>query len=184
MPPTPKVRFLTGFLTATFFFAPFIYADTYPPYRAKVIQVLDGKTIRVSTGHRVELQGLKMIPGKEAKAKKVLNELVFHKEVVLNYDPKEPDRYGRAYAYVFQENVFINRVLIEKGVAEIGRIPESFYYKSRLLGELEEEPAFEEEIELSRDINKRMTAQFFYIWGSLVAAVLLAFALRMVLRNK
>ena len=156
------------------------------PYRAQVTQVLDGKTIRVSTGHRIELQGIKIRPGKESEAKQALNELVFHKEVVLNYDPKEPDRYGRAYAYVFLDdnNSLVNRLLIEKGVAEVGRIPENVYYRKKLRGEPEEPPLPEPEEEFPRELNKRMTFQFFYIWRSIAAAIILAIMMRIWLRNK
>jgi micrococcal nuclease len=99
------------------------------PY--EVIKVVDGDTFDIKVGEqtvKVRMIGIdtpetvdprKVVQcfGKEASDK--TKELLLNKQVTLETDPTQriTDRYGRVLAYVYNDNILINKYLLENGYA-------------------------------------------------------------------
>ncbi len=105
-----------------------------PPQTGKVVEVVDGDTIRVAldeTGliHSVRYIGMDTPEntsqvdyfGAEAEAKNL--ELVYGKPVILIKDVSEMDPYGRLLRYVIVDNLFINYELVAQGYANTASYP-------------------------------------------------------------
>jgi micrococcal nuclease len=111
-----------------------------PPSRAAtlegvVVRVVDGDTIHVRIGERVESvryigvntpevhhpQLGEQPGGREATA--VNRELVAGKPVRLELDVRERDRHGRMLAYVWIGDVMINAELVRRGYAQVMTVP-------------------------------------------------------------
>lgn len=99
---------------------------------AKVIKVTDGDTITLATGQKVRYIGIDTPEtkhptkgvqcfGKEASDKN--KELVEGKEITLEKDVSETDRYGRLLRYVYIDGVFINDYLVREGYAHASAYP-------------------------------------------------------------
>lgn len=93
---------------------------------AIVSEVIDGDTIRLSTGEKVRYIGIdtpetvdpnkdKQCYGSEASTQNEL--LVFGKEVILEKDVSEIDRYGRLLRYVWLDGEMVNEKLVREGYA-------------------------------------------------------------------
>lgn len=102
-------------------------AQTY-----KVVKVTDGDTIELSNGEKVRYIGIdtpetvhpsKSVQcfGKEASAKNT--ELVLNKEVRLDKDVTDRDKYGRLLRYVYVGDVFVNDYMVRQGYAYAYRYP-------------------------------------------------------------
>ena len=84
-----------------------------PPETAKVIQVIDGDTITVEGGYRVRYIGIdtpETHPVPEAygtEAWQVNRQLVAGREVRLEQDKSNTDKYGRLLRYVYVDDVFV-----------------------------------------------------------------------------
>lgn len=102
--------------------------------RARVVEVVDGDTIKLDSGKTVRYIGIDTPEtkhpqkgvecfGKEASEKN--KQLVDGREILLQKDVSETDRYDRLLRYVYlpnptnanQEAIFINRYLVEEGYA-------------------------------------------------------------------
>jgi len=122
-----------------------IISPTQTPYTtAKVINVIDGDTIKIDTGQKVRYIGINTpeitYPEKPndcyaLEAKEKNKELVEGKTVKLKKDISETDKYGRLLRYIFIENssstseaIFINKILITEGYARIMSIPPDLKY--------------------------------------------------------
>jgi micrococcal nuclease len=112
-----------------FFISPALAADT-----VLVTRVIDGDTIELSTGEKVryigintpEISGVDKMTRELGKKAKAYNEkLVLHKEVLLEFDVEEKDKYGRLLAYVYTDDdgVLINAALVEAGFATVSFYP-------------------------------------------------------------
>ncbi|MBM3256138.1 MAG: thermonuclease family protein [Candidatus Moranbacteria bacterium] len=99
---------------------------------AKVVYVVDGDTIDISTGERVRYVGvdtpetkhpIKGVEcfGREAAEKN--KELILGKEVRLEKDISDKDKYGRLLRYVYLDNLFINDYLARNGFAHAATFP-------------------------------------------------------------
>lgn len=116
-----------------------------------VARVVDGDTLKFSTGERIRLIGVdtpearyndKLLrdsrkSGKDTgtiialgiKASKFTKDLCLNKKVRLDYDVEKHDRYGRTLAYVYLEDgTFINARIIEEGYGQIMTIPPNVKY--------------------------------------------------------
>lgn len=85
-----------------------------------VSSVIDGDTIRLSTGEYVRLIGLNAPETGEkcsSEAKEELEKLVLGKEVILGSDVEDKDQYDRLLRYVSVDNIFINLELVKLGFA-------------------------------------------------------------------
>jgi len=91
-----------------------------------VSRVIDGDTIELSSGEKVRLICIDTPETDEPgfqEAKNYLAGLVLNKEVVLEKDVSETDRYGRLLRYVYLGSLFVNGELVEKGYAQAYRYP-------------------------------------------------------------
>ncbi|MFC1903800.1 thermonuclease family protein [Chloroflexota bacterium] len=115
-----------------------------PPETAKVTQVIDGDTITIEGGYRVRYIGIDT-PETYPELEKYGNEawqanrrLVEGKEVRLERDVSETDKYGRLLRYVYVNDIFVNAELIKQGWAEAIAYPPDIKYQD-YLEELEAE---------------------------------------------
>ena len=110
-----------------------------PPLKtATVTQVIDGDTIVIDTGQRVRYIGIdtpEIYPEREAygmEAWGANRELVEGKEVILERDVSETDKYGRLLRYVYADKVFVNGELVRRGLAEAKAYPPDTKYQEYL----------------------------------------------------
>ena len=91
----------------------------------RVIEVIDGDTITIEGGQRVRYIGIdtpEVYPVKEdfgIEALQVNRSLVEGKQVRLERDLSETDRYGRLLRYVYVNDIFVNAELVKEGLAEV-----------------------------------------------------------------
>ena len=115
-----------------------------PPETAKVIQVIDGDTITIEGNYRVRYIGIdtpEVYPEVEEygiEAWEANRRLVEGKEVRLERDVTEKDKYGRLLRYVYVGDVFVNAELVRQGLAEAKAYPPDTKYQD-YLEELEAE---------------------------------------------
>lgn len=99
-----------------------------------VSRVIDGDTV-VINGESVRLLGIDTDErGGDCyqDAKKRLEELILNKEVRLESDERDKDRYGRYLRYLFIEEENVNLKMVEEGLA-IARFYEDKKYKGEIL---------------------------------------------------
>lgn len=107
----------------------------------EVTRVVDGDTIVVTKGDetfKVRLIGVdtpeSVHPNKEKNtefgkiASNYTKEKLLNKEVKLELDVQEKDKYGRALAYVYIDGVMFNKMLLESGMAQIATYPPNVKY--------------------------------------------------------
>jgi endonuclease YncB( thermonuclease family) len=95
----------------------------------RVVSVIDGDTIDVNlNGQTVRIRYIGVntperdeVCYNEATAANSL--LVYGKTVRLVADAEDTDRFGRLLRYVYVDNLFVNRALIEQGFAEVVSYP-------------------------------------------------------------
>lgn len=115
---------------------------------AVIAKVVDGDTVKLETGETVRYIGIdtpetkhpkKSIQcfGKEASNRNT--ELVEGKEVLLEKDVTNTDRYGRLLRYVYLPNpdatneaIFVNELLVEQGFAHVYTYPPDVKYDTLL----------------------------------------------------
>ena len=111
-----------------------------PPNIARVTQVIDGDTITIEGGYRVRYIGIdtpEVYPQVEAfgmEAWQANRKLVAGREVHLERDISETDRYGRLLRYVYVDDIFVNAELVRQGLAQAKAYPPDTKYQ----GDLEE----------------------------------------------
>ena len=107
-----------------------------------VAEVIDGDTIIISTGEKVRYIGIntpeihhptKKVEcfGKEASEKN--RELVLGKEVRLEKDISDKDKYGRLLRYVYVGELFVNDYLVRNGFANVATFPPNVQFKNIFL---------------------------------------------------
>jgi micrococcal nuclease len=98
----------------------------------KVIKVIDGDTLEIEGGQKVRYIGIDTPEtkhptkgvqcfGKQAFEKN--KELVEGKEVIMEKDVSETDRYGRLLRFIYVDGVFINDYLVRQGYAHAITFP-------------------------------------------------------------
>jgi len=101
----------------------------------RVTHVIDGDTFVVNTGQKVRLLGIdtpeKNQPYYE-EAKQYLEELVQGKEVRLEKDISEIDKYNRILRHVHMDGIWVNKRLIEEGLARLLTLPPDVKYVEEL----------------------------------------------------
>ncbi len=116
-------------LAAVILFLLLVAGCSAPPETARVTQVIDGDTITIEGGYRVRYIGIdtpEIRPVPEAyglEAWQANRELVENKEVRLERDVSETDKYGRLLRYVYVGDTFVNAELVKKGLAEVKSYP-------------------------------------------------------------
>lgn len=109
---------------------------------ARVIRVIDGDTIVIEGGKVVRYTGMdapetkhpkKEIEcfGKQAAQKNT--ELVLGKEVRLEKDVSETDKYKRLLRYVFVGDTFVNDYLVREGFAHVASFPPDVKYQDQFI---------------------------------------------------
>lgn len=114
-----------------FFLALFSYQYFSSSPKLKVVKVVDGDTIKLSDGRTIRYLNLdtpELAKGEAEddcfaqEAKEISQHLVLGKEVRLEFDVNEMDRFGRYLAYVYvldeREEIFVNQYLLEQGAGE------------------------------------------------------------------
>jgi endonuclease YncB( thermonuclease family) len=101
-----------------------------------VVRILDGDTYELADGKRVRLIGVdtpeKGEPFSDA-ARDFVDSLLLGKDVNIEYDKLREDRYKRLLGYVFLDTIFINELLISRGLAHVYLFKENKRYSRRLL---------------------------------------------------
>lgn len=99
---------------------------------ATVTRVIDGDTIEIAGGKKVRYIGIdtpelkhpsKPVECFSAQATEKNKALVEGKEVRLESDVSETDRYGRLLRYVYVDDMFVNDVLVREGFAQASSYP-------------------------------------------------------------
>ena len=109
-----------------------------PPATAKVIQVIDGDTIIIEGGYRVRYIGIdapEIHPEVEAfgmEAWQANRRLVEGKEVRLERDVSEKDKYGRLLRYVWVDDILVEAELVRQGLARAKAYPPDTKYQDYL----------------------------------------------------
>ncbi len=106
-------------LLIVFRFVEDIDYDLPPNHRFRVTKVIDGDTFVLNGGDKVRLLAIDT-PEKGEKyyqeAKELLKKHTDDAVVTLVYANKRRDKYGRLLAYVYVENTFVNKIILEKGL--------------------------------------------------------------------
>jgi len=106
----------------------------------KVKRVVDGDTIELESGQKVRYIGIdtpeSVDPGKPVEcfseeATKKNRDLVEGKEIRLETDVSEKDRYGRLLRYVWINDSLINEILVREGFAKSSTYPPDIKYQLR-----------------------------------------------------
>ncbi len=107
---------------------------------ATIVRVVDGDTVQLDSGEKVRYIGIDtpetVAPnqpvgcfGKEASARN--SALVLGKEVQLELDRNDTDRYGRLLRYVYVGDTMINEQLVREGYAISNPYPPDTKYQNR-----------------------------------------------------
>jgi len=103
---------------------------------ATVIKVLDGDTYVLSGDRRVRLLGIdtpeKGEPFSEA-AKYFADSLLSGKLVTIEFEKTQKDKYGRLLGYVRCHDFFINKMMLERGLARLYFFQGTKKYNSDLI---------------------------------------------------
>jgi len=103
-----------------------------------VTRVIDGDTIIIEGGYRVRYIGIdtpEIHPEMEAfgmEAWQANRRLVEGKEVRLERDVSETDKYGRLLRYVYVDDIFVNAELVRQGLAKAKAYPPDIKYQDYL----------------------------------------------------
>ena len=109
-----------------------------PPATGKVTQVIDGDTIVIEGSYRVRYIGIdtpEIHPEAEPfgiEAWQANRSLVEGKEVRLEKDVSETDKYDRLLRYVYVDGVFVNAELVRQGLAQAKAYPPDTKYQDYL----------------------------------------------------
>lgn len=118
---------------------------TTPRLPGLVVRVVDGDTIHVRIGERMEKVRYIGVNtpevhhptkgeepgGREAAA--VNHDLVAGKRVELELDVQHYDRYGRLLAYVWLGGMMVNAELVQRGYAQVMTVPPNVRYQKLFL---------------------------------------------------
>lgn len=111
-----------------------------PPQTALVTEVIDGDTIVIEGGFHVRYIGIdtpEVHPRLEAYGMEALQanrELVEGKEVRLERDVSETDKYGRLLRYVYVNDIFVNAELVRQGLTYAQDYPPDIKFQDYLEG--------------------------------------------------
>ena len=131
---TRKFPFLALILSLLLIFV----SCSSPPDTARVIQVIDGDTITINGGYRVRYIGIdtpEIHPRLEdfgREAWQANRKLVAGKEVRLERDLSETDKYGRLLRYVWVDETLVNAELVKQGLAQAKAYPPDTKYQDYL----------------------------------------------------
>lgn len=91
-----------------------------------VIRVIDGDTFELYSGEIVRMiciDSPELGDAGSYEAKEYLEDLILDKEVRMEKDVSEKDKYGRLLRYVwvdsYGDEIFVNKMLVEEGYADV-----------------------------------------------------------------
>src|SRR3989344_898313 len=87
-----------------------------------VVKVIDGDTIDLENGDTIRLSGINTPEKNQCyylEAKETLTNLVLNKEVYLEEDITNQDKYGRLLRYVYIEDLQVSSYLVKTGYAKV-----------------------------------------------------------------
>ena len=87
-----------------------------------VTKVVDGDTLDLSNGYRVRFSGINTPETGECyhdEAWDRLKELTLNKEVFIEEDKTDIDKYGRRLRYIYVNNTLVNGVMVFEGYARV-----------------------------------------------------------------
>lgn len=96
-----------------------------------VTKIIDGDTVELNDGRRVRYIGIDTPEKSDCYFKEASNknkELVEGKEVRLEKDKSDTDRYGRLLRYVYVDEFMVNDVLVKEGYAKAYKYPPDVKY--------------------------------------------------------
>jgi micrococcal nuclease len=88
----------------------------------KVTKVIDGDTIKLNNSQTIRFSGINTPETGECyyqEAKDKLTEMILEKDVFLEKDKTNADKYGRQLRYVYIDNIMTNSFLVENGYARV-----------------------------------------------------------------
>jgi micrococcal nuclease len=113
--------------------------------KAIVTRIIDGDTIELNDGRKLRYIGIdtpetvhptKGVECFGVQASQKNSQLVLGKEVILEKDVSETDRYGRLLRYVYLASesgqVFVNHELVKTGYAQASSYPPDIKYQDQL----------------------------------------------------
>ena len=115
--------------------------------KVKVLRVIDGDTIELADKRRVRYIGINSpeIDDKRSrvrcqaqKAKEINEGLVLNKEIEIERDVSNLDKYQRWLRYVWIEDKMVNEKLVADGWAQVMTMPPDVKYQERFLELLRE----------------------------------------------
>ncbi len=113
--------------------------------KAKVARVIDGDTVVLDDGRTVRYIGIdtpEITGGEECFSREAKNqneELVLGKNVILEKDVSETDRYNRLLRYVYVnspdmgQDIFVNEYLVREGYATVSTFPPDVKNQQRFM---------------------------------------------------
>lgn len=122
--------------------APTATIISYEKQRVMVIRVIDGDTIEIEGKQKVRYIGVntpelhdprKPIECFGQAAADENKRLVEGKEVYIQKDVSEVDKYKRLLRYVWVDDIFINDYLVRQGFAQVSTFPPDVKYVSQFL---------------------------------------------------
>lgn len=102
--------------------------------KARVIRVVDGDTVVAEGGKTIRLIGMDTPERGDCffnEAKEVTEKLVLGKDIKLEKDVSETDKYGRLLRYLWLENTIVNEQLVRDGFAQVSTYPPDVKYQDR-----------------------------------------------------
>lgn len=92
-----------------------------PQGEGHVVEVIDGRSVRLDDGREIRLAGIEPVSSGAARAERAaaLSALIKDKDVVLRGEDDTPDRYGRQSAFVFpaSSDTSVQSLLLANGEA-------------------------------------------------------------------
>lgn len=98
--------------------------------------VVDGDTVEIQTEERVRLIGIDSPERGDpyyTEARNKLSELVLNKQVRMEKDVSEKDRYGRLLRYLYVGNLFVNLEMVKQGYASVYTYPPDVKHSAQFL---------------------------------------------------
>ena len=103
---------------------------------ATVTFVVDGDTVEIQTGERVRLVGIDA-PERDRlyyiESKNKLSEMLLNKEVSMEKDISNQDRYGRLLRYLWVGDTLVNLEMVKQGFASVFTYPPDVKYSEYFL---------------------------------------------------